>query len=444
MFRKISFLMVGIVVGALSVSILSESGFLSGTSAEAASRSTYRQLHLFGDVFERIRSDYVEEPEEEKLIESAINGMLAGLDPHSSYLSPKTFRDMQVQTRGEFGGLGIEVTLDEKTGYVKVVTPIADTPADEAGVLAGDLISHLDGKAVRGKTLNEAVEEMRGKVKVPLELTIVREGKNEPVKITVVRDVIKIRSVRGRVEDDVAYIRITQFNEQTFDGVKSQIEKQSEEIGDKLKGYVLDLRNNPGGLLDQSIAVSDVFLDKGEIVSTRGRQAEETQKFSARSGDLTKGKPIVVIINGGSASASEIVSGALQDHRRATVIGSRSFGKGSVQTIIPLGSNGAVRLTTARYYTPSGRSIQAKGVSPDIHIEQPLPEELKDADVNRSEASLPRHLQNGGEEEEQKGSSAYFPRDPKDDKQLAYALDLLRGKQLHAMFPPDPSSGVPN
>lgn len=444
MFRKISFLMVGIVVGGFGVSILSESGFFSSNSAEAASRSTYRQLHLFGDVFERIRSDYVEEPEEEKLIESAINGMLAGLDPHSSYLSPKTFRDMQVQTRGEFGGLGIEVTLDEKTGYVKVVTPIADTPADKAGVLAGDLISHLDGKAVRGKTLNEAVEQMRGKVKVPLELTIVREGKSDPVKITVVRDVIKIRSVRGRVEDDVAYIRITQFNEQTFDGVKAEIEKQSEKIGDKLKGYVLDLRNNPGGLLDQSIAVSDVFLDKGEIVSTRGRHAEETQKFSARSGDLTKGKPIVVIINGGSASASEIVSGALQDHRRATVIGSRSFGKGSVQTIIPLGSNGAVRLTTARYYTPSGRSIQAKGVSPDINVEQPLPEELKGEDLTRSEASLPRHLQNGGEEEEEKGSSAYFPRDPKDDKQLAYALDLLRGKQKHAMFPPDPASGVPN
>ncbi|MEP4703878.1 MAG: S41 family peptidase, partial [Hyphomicrobiales bacterium] len=359
-------------------------------------------------------------------------------------LSPKTFRDMQVQTRGEFGGLGIEVTLDEKTGYVKVVTPIADTPADQAGVQAGDLISHLDGKAVRGKTLSEAVEEMRGKVKVPLELTIVREGKKDPVKITVVRDVIKIRSVRGRVEDDVAYIRITQFNEQTFDGVKAEIEKQSEKIGDKLKGYVLDLRNNPGGLLDQSIAVSDVFLDKGEIVSTRGRHAEETQKFSARSGDLTKGKPIVVIINGGSASASEIVSGALQDHRRATVIGSRSFGKGSVQTIIPLGTNGAVRLTTARYYTPSGRSIQAKGVLPDINVEQPLPDELKSEDVTRSEASLPRHLQNGEEEEEEKGSSAYFPRDPKDDKQLAYALDLLRGKQKHAMFPPDPASGVPN
>lgn len=444
MFRKISLLMVGIVVGGFGVSIMSENGFFSGTPAEAASSSTYRQLHLFGDVFERIRSDYVEEPEDEKLIESAINGMLAGLDPHSSYMSPKTFRDMQVQTRGEFGGLGIEVTLDDKTGYVQVVTPIADTPADKAGVLAGDLISHLDGKAVRGQTLNEAVEQMRGKVNVPLELTIVREGKKDPIKISVVRDVIKIRSVRGRVEDDVAYIRITTFNEQTFDGVKSEIEKQSEQIGDKLKGFVLDLRNNPGGLLDQSIAVSDVFLDKGEIVSTRGRHAEETQRFSARSGDLTKGKPVVVIINGGSASASEIVSGALQDHRRATVIGSRSFGKGSVQTIIPLGSNGAVRLTTARYYTPSGRSIQAKGVTPDIDVDQPLPDELKDVDVNRSEASLPRHLQNGETEEEQKGSSAYFPRDPKEDKQLAYALDLLRGKQTHAMFPPDPSRGIPN
>lgn len=445
MFRKISLLMVGIVIGGFGVSMLSQSGLLSGSAAEAASRSTYRQLNLFGDVFERIRSDYVEEPEDEKLIESAINGMLAGLDPHSSYMSPKTFRDMQVQTRGEFGGLGIEVTLDDKTGFVKVVTPIADTPADKAGVLAGDLISHLDGKAVRGQTLNEAVEIMRGKVKTPLELTIVREGADKPITITVVRDVIKIRSVRGRIEDDVAYIRITQFNEQTFDGVKNEIEKQSEQIGSKLKGFVLDLRNNPGGLLDQSIAVSDVFLDKGEIVSTRGRHSEETQRFSARSGDLTKGKPVVVIINGGSASASEIVSGALQDHRRATIIGSRSFGKGSVQTIIPLGANGAVRLTTARYYTPAGRSIQAKGVTPDIHVEQPLPDELKGLDVNRSEADLPRHLQNGeAADEEEKGSSAYFPRDPKDDLQLAYALDLLRGKRKHAMFPPDPSNGVPN
>ena len=444
MFRKISLLMFGIVIGGFGVSALSESGYFSGTPAEAASRSTYQQLHLFGDVFERVRSDYVEEPKEEKLIESAINGMLAGLDPHSSYLSPKTFRDMQVQTRGEFGGLGIEVTMDNKSGFVKVISPIADTPADKAGVLAGDLISHLDGKAVRGQTLNEAVDQMRGKVKVPLELTIVREGQSKPLKITVVRDIIKIRSVRGRIEDDVAYIRITQFNEQTFEGVKGEIEKQSEEIGDKLKGYVLDLRNNPGGLLDQSIAVTDVFLDKGEIVSTRGRHAEETQKYSARSGDLTKGKPVVVIINGGSASASEIVSGALQDHRRATVIGSRSFGKGSVQTIIPLGSNGAVRLTTARYYTPAGRSIQAKGVVPDIDVEQPLPDELKDVDVNRSEASLPRHLENDEKEEEKKGSSAYFPRDPKEDKQLAYALDLLRGIQKHAMFPPDPEKGVPN
>ncbi len=444
MFRKVSLLIVGMMVGAFGVSFMSQSNFVSNGQAEAASPNTYRQLHLFGDVFERIRSDYVEEPKDKELIEAAINGMLTSLDPHSSYLSPKTFRDMQVQTRGEFGGLGIEVTLDKKSGLVKVVSPIADTPADKAGVLAGDLISHLDGKAIRGLALNEAVEQMRGKVKTPLELTIVREGAKKPVKITVVRDIIKIRSVRGRVEDDVAYIRITQFNEQTVDGVKAEIERQSKEIGSKLKGFVLDVRNNPGGLLDQSIAVSDVFLDKGEIVSTRGRHADETQRFNARSGDLTKGKPVIVIINGGSASASEIVSGALQDHRRATVIGSRSFGKGSVQTIIPLGANGAVRLTTARYYTPSGRSIQAKGVSPDIIVDQPLPEELKGLDVNRSEASLPRHLQNGVEKEEEKGSSAYFPRDRKDDKQLDYALDLLRGKEKHAMFPPDPSNGVPN
>lgn len=442
MFRKLSLLAVGVVLGGIGTTLLSQPVFFHGNEAEAASRNTYRQLHLFGDVFERIRSDYVEEPQDEELIESAINGMLSSLDPHSSYLSPKTFQDMRVQTRGEFGGLGIEVTLDEKTGFVKVVTPIADTPADKAGVIAGDLISHLDGTPIRGLTLNEAVEKMRGAVKTPLELTIVRENITEPVMITVVRDIIKIRSVRGRVEEDVAYIRITQFNEQTFDGVKSEIERQTEIIGDKLKGFVLDLRNNPGGLLDQSIAVSDVFLDKGEIVSTRGRHSNETQRFNARSGDLTKGKPVVVIINGGSASASEIVSGALQDHRRATIIGSRSFGKGSVQTIIPLGSNGAIRLTTARYYTPSGRSIQAKGVTPDIDVEQPLPEELQGVNVNRSEAELQGHLENG--EDEKKGSPAYFPRDPDEDKQLEYALNLLRGKQQHSMFPPDPSQGVPN
>lgn len=441
-FRKLSLLAVGVVLGGIGTTLLSQPVFFHGNEAEAASRNTYRQLHLFGDVFERIRSDYVEEPQDEELIESAINGMLSSLDPHSSYLSPKTFQDMRVQTRGEFGGLGIEVTLDEKTGFVKVVTPIADTPADKAGVIAGDLISHLDGTPIRGLTLNEAVEKMRGAVKTPLELTIVRENITEPVMITVVRDIIKIRSVRGRVEEDVAYIRITQFNEQTFDGVKSEIERQTEIIGDKLKGFVLDLRNNPGGLLDQSIAVSDVFLDKGEIVSTRGRHSNETQRFNARSGDLTKGKPVVVIINGGSASASEIVSGALQDHRRATIIGSRSFGKGSVQTIIPLGSNGAIRLTTARYYTPSGRSIQAKGVTPDIDVEQPLPEELQGVNVNRSEAELQGHLENG--EDEKKGSPAYFPRDPDEDKQLEYALNLLRGKQQHSMFPPDPSQGVPN
>ena len=445
MFRKFTLLVVGIAIGGIGASVLSQGGYLSGSSAEAASRSTYRQLHLFGDIFERIRSDYVEEPKEEMLIENAINGMLTSLDPHSSYLPPKAFEEMRTQTTGEFGGLGIEVTLDEKTGFVRVVTPIADTPADKAGVLAGDLISHLDGDPIRGLKLNEAVEKMRGKVKTPLNLTIVREGSGTPVKITVVRDIIKIRSVRGRVEDDVAYIRITQFNEKTFSGVKSEIEKQSEEIGDKLKGFVLDLRNNPGGLLDQSIAVSDVFLDKGEIVSTRGRHANETQRYSARSGDLTKGKPVIVLINGGSASASEIVSGALQDHRRATIIGSRSFGKGSVQTIIPIGSSGAIRLTTARYYTPSGRSIQAKGVTPDIDVEQPLPKELQGQDLNRSEADLPRHLSSSEDEgDEEKGSPAYFPRERSEDKQLDFALDLIRGKQTHAMFPPDASKGVPN
>jgi carboxyl-terminal processing protease len=323
-------------------------------SASAANSEIYRQLDLFGEVLERVRSDYVEKPEDAKLIEAAINGMLTALDPHSSYLNPKHFRDMQVQTRGEFGGLGIEVTMEN--GVVKVVSPIDDTPASKAGLMSGDLITHLDKEQILGLTLQEAVEKMRGPVNSPITLTIVRKGVDDPFDVKVTRDVIHINPVKYNAEgDDVGYIRVTTFNEQTTANLQKAIDDLKQQLGPKLKGYVIDLRNNPGGLLDQAISVSDAFLDEGAIVLTRGRNLEETQRSNARPGDITDGQKLVVLINGGSASASEIVAGALQDHHRATIVGTRSFGKGSVQTIIPLGSNGALRLTTARYYTPSGR-----------------------------------------------------------------------------------------
>jgi carboxyl-terminal processing protease len=350
---------------------------------------------------------------------------------------------MQVQTRGEFGGLGIEVTMED--GLIKVVAPIDDTPAAKAGILANDIITHLDDDAVQGLTLNQAVEKMRGAPNTKIRLKVMRKGKEGPLEITLVRDVIRVRSVRSRVEgEDVGYIRLTQFNEQTTEGLKRVINDLSTQIpGDKLKGYVIDMRNNPGGLLEEAISVSDAFLDKGEIVSTRGRNVEETQRRNAKPGDLAKSKPIIVLINGGSASASEIVAGALQDHKRATVIGTRSFGKGSVQTIIPLGSgNGALRLTTARYFTPSGRSIQAKGISPDIEVLQDVPEDVKSRTDTKGEASLRGHLKAEGDE--QTGSQSYIPPDPKDDKALKMALDLLRGSVQNAAFPPNPKAGVPN
>ena len=394
-------------------------------SAIAANSEIYRQLDLFGDVLERVRSDYVEQPEDSKLIESAISGMLSSLDPHSSYLNAKNFRDMQVQTRGEFGGLGIEVTMEN--GVVKVVSPIDDTPAARAGLQTNDYITHLDDVQIQGMTLQEAVEKMRGPVNTPINLTIVRKGEENPLQIKVVRAVIRINPVKSRVEDDVAYVRITTFNEQTYSELKKSVAKLKKEIGPKLKGFVIDLRNNPGGLLDQAISVSDAFLDKGAIVLTRGRNLKETQRSNARPGDITDGKKIAVLINGGSASASEIVAGALQDQRRGTIIGTRSFGKGSVQTIIPLDGNGALRLTTARYFTPSGRSIQAKGIDPNIVVEQELPEELKKKIRKpRGEAGLRGHLKNKGEKEAS-GSSAYVPKDPDKDTQLKYALNFVRG-----------------
>ncbi len=441
MIRKTSLVLLGAATGAALTIMVTQPRIILGASAKAAAADTYRQLNLFGDVFERVRADYVERPDDAKLVEFAINGMLTGLDPHSSYMDPKSFRDMQVQTRGEFGGLGIEVTMED--GLVKVVAPIDDTPAAKAGVMANDVITHLDDEQVQGLTLNQAVEKMRGPVNTKIKLRIMRKGQDKPVEVSITRDIIRVRAVRSRVEDDLAYIRVTQFNEQTTENLKRAITDLANQIpAEKLKGFVLDLRNNPGGLLDQAISVSDAFLERGEIVSTRGRNAEETQRFNARSGDLAKGKPIIVLINGGSASASEIVAGALQDHKRATVIGTRSFGKGSVQTIIPLGSgNGALRLTTARYYTPSGRSIQAKGISPDIEVLQEVPDELKTRADSKGEASLRGHLKADGDE--QTGSQSYIPPEPKNDKALNYAFDLLRGAKSHSSFPPTAKT-IPN
>jgi carboxyl-terminal processing protease len=402
----------------------------------------YRLLELFGDVFERVRADYVEEVSDEQLVEAAIQGMLQSLDPHSSYLNKKTYSDMQVQTKGEFGGLGIEVTME--SGYVKVVSPIDDTPAFRAGLEPGDLISHIDGTTVQGLNLSEAVEKMRGKVGTDIKLTILRKD-TDPFDVTLTRDRIKIKSVRYRAEGDIGYIRVTSFSQQTDDGVAEAFTKLNEQIGEKkVRGYILDLRNNPGGLLDQAVAVSDAFLERGEIVSTRGRVSDNAQRFHARPGDLAKGMPVVVLINGGSASASEIVAGALQDHKRAVLLGTKSFGKGSVQTIIPLGSSGAMKLTTQRYYTPSGRSIQAKGIEPDILVEQSKVEPLSHRPT-RSEKDLLGSLRNENDEPEStqpegQGSDAKKGDAPKDgakdaqkqpdrpfDYQLVRAIDLLHG-----------------
>ncbi len=403
----------------------------------AKTKSTYEQLDLFGDIFERIRSAYVEEVDEEKLIRSAINGMLTSLDPHSSYLPPEDFNNMQVQTRGEFGGLGIEVT--QENGFVKVVSPIDDTPADAAGVMAGDFITQVDGESTLGMSLDDAVDLMRGEVGSKIVITIVREGTDEPFEITIVRDKIKVKAARGRLEGNSVVLRLTTFSDQTFVNLQSELKSKVEEAGgmNNVTGFVIDLRNNPGGLLNQAIMVSDAFLEKGEIVSTRGRGSQDSDRVNARPGDLAKGKPIVVLINGGSASASEIVAGALQDHRRAVVIGTRSFGKGSVQTIMPLQGDGAMRLTTARYYTPSGRSIQALGVSPDILVEQRQPIDATDKDNKRKqrfEADLRGSLSNDSltedqrnllEEERNMAKKAAELRN--NDAQLAYALDVLKG-----------------
>ncbi|MGV6803610.1 MAG: S41 family peptidase [Ruegeria sp.] len=410
----------------------------------------YEQLDLFGDIFERIRAQYVEEVAPEELIEAAIDGMLTSLDPHSSYLSPDDAEQMRVQTRGEFGGLGIEVTQEE--GFVKVVSPIDGTPADEAGIESGDFITHVDGESILGLTLDKAVDLMRGPVGSEIVITVVREGEPDPFDVTIIRDTIKLTAVRARTEGTSVVLRVTTFNDQTFPNLKEGMEKQIEEAGgiDKVNGFVLDLRNNPGGLLTQAIKVSDAFLNEGEIVSTRGRNPQDGERFNATPGDLAEGKPIVVLINGGSASASEIVAGALKDHHRAIVVGTKSFGKGSVQTVMPLRGDGAMRLTTSRYYTPSGRSIQALGVSPDIIVEQPRisPDAEEEEESNartRSEADLRGRLSNDSLSEDEvrqieadRAKAEETAELRKEDYQLAYAIDILKG--LSAFSPTERAS----
>ncbi len=417
----------GLVLLGAAASAITLQAFNGATAATNA--DTYKLLNLFGDVYDRVKSDYVEQPDEKKMMEAAINGMLTSLDPHSSYMDAKEFADMNVKTRGEFGGLGIEVTMEN--GVIKVVSPYDGTPASKAGILANDLIIKIDGKDVQGTTLNEAVEKMRGAINTPITLTIVRD-KRDPFEVKMIRDSIKIESVKYNAEgDDVGYVRISTFNEQADSGLQKAIAELDKKMTGKEKGFILDLRNNPGGLLQQAIAVSDVFMEKGEVVSTRGRNADQVERYTAQKGDLTNGKPLVILINGGSASASEIVAGALQDQKRATIIGTTSFGKGSVQTIIPLGSEGAMRLTTQRYFTPSGRSIQAKGIAADIVIEQPLPPELLGKNVStEGEQGLNGHLANPGGGSEGGGSSAYVPEDKTKDVQLKAAIDFLHGVKV--------------
>ena len=406
---------------------------------------TFQQLELFADVLARVRSDYVVDVNDGELIEDAINGMLQSLDPHSSYVTPDAFRDLQVSTSGEYGGLGMEVTTEE--GFVKVVSPIDGTPAYEAGIEAGDFITGVDGESLLGLTLDEAVELMRGPVGSEIIITVVREGAEQPFDVSIIRDTIKLTAVRSRVEGETVVLRVVTFSDQTYPSLEEQLAEQVAEAGgiENVNGFVIDLRNNPGGLLNQAIAVSDAFLDAGEIVSTRGRLPSDGQRWNAREGDLAEGLPIVVLINGGSASASEIVAGALQDHRRAIVIGTNSFGKGSVQTVMPLRGDSAMRLTTARYYTPSGRSIQSLGISPDIIVEQPrrdpsVEEEAEEERATRSEADLRGALDNDSltddevqqiEADRMRAEDAAALRE--EDYQLAYAIDILKG--LSALGP---------
>src|SRR5258705_227294 len=442
--RKNSVFFLGAVAGTCLTLLVNgprSESWIAAAKAAAGSDS-YAQLNLLGDVFERVRADYVEKPDDAKLVEGAINGMVSSLDPHSRYMNEQAWRDMQETTHGEFGGLGIEVTMED--GLVKVVSPMDGTPAAKAGIMSGDLITRIDDDAVQGLTLEQAVNKMKGPVATKTRLKIIRSGAELPNEISLVREIIRVRPVRYHTEGgDIGYIRISSFNEQTTDGLRKAIGDISKQIPpEKLAGYVVDLRNNPGGLLDQAVSVSSTFMARGEVVSTRGRTAEETQRYTARGGDLTKGKPLVVLINGGSASASEIVAGALHDHKRATLIGTRSFGKGSVQTIIPLGTgNGALALTTARYFTPSGHSIQAQGVVPDIEVLQDVPDELKARFDMKGEASMRGHL--SAEGAEQSGSQSYVPPAEKDDKALGAAYNLLRGVTVNAGVPSSPKAAFP-
>ncbi|MVT64297.1 PDZ domain-containing protein [Bradyrhizobium pachyrhizi] len=433
--KHVGFLL-GTVAGAcLTLLVASPQGAHLFAVANAAAHSdnsnTYSQLNLFGEVFEKVKTDYVEKPEDSKLVEGAINGMISSLDPHSRYMNEKGWAEMQETTHGEFGGLGIEVTMED--GFVKVVAPIDDTPASRAGIMSGDVITSIDDDQIQGMTLDQAVNKMKGAPNSSIRLKIIRKDADKPIEVSITREIIRVRPVKYHVEgSDIGYIRISSFNEQTTEGLRKAIgDIQKQVPQDKLTGYVVDLRNNPGGLLDQAVSVTSTLMQRGEVVSTRGRNPEETQRFTAHGGDMTKGKPLVVLINGGSASASEIVAGALHDHKRATLIGTRSFGKGSVQTIIPLGTgNGALALTTARYFTPSGHSIQALGIKPDIEVLQDVPDEFKTRSEIKGEASMRGHL--AAEGAEQTGSQSYVPPDEKNDKALAAAFNQLRGVTVNA------------
>src|ERR1700730_10138404 len=422
-------------------------GFVSGQAQNSPhgttlpSGETLKQLEALGRVLDVVRSDYVDKPDDAKLLSSAINGILGSLDPHSSYMDAKSYRDMQVTTSGQFGGLGMQVNMED--GLLKVVSPIDDTPAARAGVLAGDVITEVDGMPIKGLTLTQAVEKMRGTPGTEVRLEITRKDQAAPISLTLTREIIKVSTVRQQMEgSDVGYIRLSQFNGRAADEIKQAVQSLTAKTPpEQIKGYILDLRNNPGGLLDQAVRVAGAFLISGEIVSIRGRDPNETQRFNAAPGDLIDGKPLIVLINGGSASASEIVAGALQDQKRATIVASRTFGKASVQTIIPLGQgNGALRLTTARYYTPSGHSLQAQGIAPDIEVLQDVPKEVAEQAQTRSESNLPGHLKAEGDE--QTGSPSFVPRDAKDDKALQTALALIRGTETNPAFPPNPKQAA--
>jgi carboxyl-terminal processing protease len=445
--RKSSLILVGAVCGAaVAFAVTGQGPVLTPAQAKSSppprvSVETIKRIALFTQVFEHVRARYVERPDDTRLIEAAISGMLASLDPHSEYMSAKSFSDVQVQTHGEFGGVGIRVTIEG--GRPKVTAPIDGTPAARAGILADDVITHLDGQPLVGLTISQVADRMRGPASTTVRLTIERRGQVKPIELKIVRETIRVPSVFFHREGaDVGYIRITRFNYQTADGLETALRELARH---DLTGYVLDLRNNPGGLIDQAVTVAGSFLDKGEIVSLRGRDPADAESFDAATGrgDQIRKKPLIVLINGGSASSAEIVAGALQDHKRATILGTRSYGKGSVQTIVPLGGgNGGLRLTTARYFTPAGRSIQARGIVPDVEVAQSVPQQQAASFETRSEAGLRGHLKAQGGEE-QGGSQAYVPADPADDKALQKALDLLRGSPRLDAAGPVPSTRVP-